>query len=85
MFKKKTVIIVGAGASKEAELPLGYELKNQIAELTKFTFGPSLNEARRTMASNMGTMIFIMSFADPRSSLNMLGVSDRRAQKFLAG
>ena len=39
MFKKKTVIIVGAGASKEAELPLGYELKNQIAELTKFTFG----------------------------------------------
>lgn len=31
MFQKKTVIVVGAGASSEANLPVGHELTGQIA------------------------------------------------------
>jgi hypothetical protein len=36
MFKKDTVVVVGAGASFEAGLPLGLELKASIAKLTRF-------------------------------------------------
>lgn len=39
MFKKKTVVVVGAGASKEANFPLGWELKNAIAAAAQFRFG----------------------------------------------
>ncbi len=36
MFKPNTVLIVGAGASKEVNLPLGPELVEQIASLVEF-------------------------------------------------
>lgn len=36
MFKSKTVFVVGAGASKEANLPIGKELTQKIAELVNF-------------------------------------------------
>ncbi len=39
MFNKKTVIVVGAGASKEANLPTGYELKQRIATILDIRFG----------------------------------------------
>jgi NAD-dependent SIR2 family protein deacetylase len=38
MFRSKTLFVVGAGASSEAGLPTGYELKNKIAELLNFHF-----------------------------------------------
>lgn len=38
MFNKKTVIVVGAGASKEAKLPTGKELKSTIASLLDIRF-----------------------------------------------
>jgi hypothetical protein len=38
MFLDKTVIVVGAGASFEAGLPLGHALKSSISKLTKLTF-----------------------------------------------
>ncbi|WP_296203141.1 SIR2 family protein [uncultured Hyphomicrobium sp.] len=38
MFLDKTVIVVGAGASFEAGLPLGQELRGLIAKLTNFLF-----------------------------------------------
>lgn len=33
MITKRTVIVVGAGASKDLNLPLGFELQNSVAEL----------------------------------------------------
>jgi hypothetical protein len=39
MFNSKTVIVVGAGASHEAGLPTGHELKKRIAELLDIRFG----------------------------------------------
>jgi hypothetical protein len=38
MSNKKTLYIVGAGASKEAGLPTGYELKEKIASLLNIIF-----------------------------------------------
>jgi hypothetical protein len=38
MFKKPTVIVVGAGASAELSLPTGAELKQKIAEGLRFRF-----------------------------------------------
>ena len=38
MLNKKTVIVVGAGASKEVNLPTGYELKQKIASILNITF-----------------------------------------------
>jgi hypothetical protein len=38
MFQKKTLIVVGAGASKEVGLPTGAELKEKIASLLDITF-----------------------------------------------
>lgn len=38
MFNKKTFIVVGAGASKEANLPTGYELKQKIATILDIQF-----------------------------------------------
>lgn len=41
MVNNKTVVVVGAGASKEANLPTGRELKKQIAKLLDIRFeGP---------------------------------------------
>ena len=44
MFNNKTLIVIGAGASKEAGLPTGYELKQRIADLLdiRFRFSPLL-------------------------------------------
>lgn len=38
MFEKKTVIVLGAGASKESGLPTGQELKDQIVQLLNIKF-----------------------------------------------
>jgi hypothetical protein len=38
VFKQPTVFVVGAGASKEYNFPLGSDLKNQIAEAVRFRF-----------------------------------------------
>ncbi|SFJ16539.1 hypothetical protein SAMN04515648_2958 [Phyllobacterium sp. CL33Tsu] len=38
MFKKKTVFVVGAGASKEVNLPVGVELKSIIADKVDIFF-----------------------------------------------
>lgn len=38
MFNKKAVIVVGAGASKEAGLPTGQELRTRISNLLRFRF-----------------------------------------------
>lgn len=38
MFGRKTLLIVGAGASKELQLPLGTELAQQISRLLYFKF-----------------------------------------------
>lgn len=38
MFNGKTVIVLGAGASKEVGLPVGYELKNEIRSLLDMKF-----------------------------------------------
>lgn len=35
---KNTVFVIGAGASKEANLPTGYELKNIISDLLDMRF-----------------------------------------------
>jgi hypothetical protein len=35
MFQSKTLFVVGAGASKEAGLPIGEELTDRIATLLK--------------------------------------------------
>lgn len=43
MFKSKTVFIVGAGASHEAGLPVGDQLKNEIVELLNFRFNDENN------------------------------------------
>jgi len=46
MFKSKTVFVLGAGASKEANLPIGTELKEQIAEALDIRFDFSSSEPR---------------------------------------
>ena len=38
MIKKKILIVVGAGASKEGNLPAGYELKKKIATILDISF-----------------------------------------------
>ncbi len=38
MFNKNTIIVVGAGASKEANLPTGHELKQKIASVLDIRF-----------------------------------------------
>lgn len=38
MFSKRTMLVVGAGASKEVELPIGSELAENISELLTFRF-----------------------------------------------
>jgi len=38
MFQKKTLIVVGAGASNEGNLPTGYELKERIAKILDIRF-----------------------------------------------
>ncbi|NML72742.1 hypothetical protein HHL25_01255 [Rhizobium sp. S-51] len=43
MFFKKTVFVVGAGASKELGLPIGNELKDQIARKLHITFPDGFN------------------------------------------
>ena len=39
MFKKPTVVILGAGASHECGMPLGANLRNEIASGLNFYFG----------------------------------------------
>jgi hypothetical protein len=39
MFRKSTVIILGAGASFECDMPLGGTLRNEIAKGLNFRFG----------------------------------------------
>ncbi|MGZ5501774.1 MAG: hypothetical protein ACXWEW_11555, partial [Nitrososphaeraceae archaeon] len=41
---KNTVFVMGAGASKEAHLPTGYELKNIISHLLDIRFDGSINQ-----------------------------------------
>ncbi len=38
MFNKNTLIVVGAGASKEVNLPTGHDLKQRIASILDITF-----------------------------------------------
>jgi hypothetical protein len=38
MFNKKTVLVIGAGGSQEANLPTGKELKDRIASLLDIRF-----------------------------------------------
>ncbi|NOZ75692.1 MAG: hypothetical protein GXO90_10050, partial [FCB group bacterium] len=38
MVRKKSIIILGAGASQEVGLPVGSELKNSISELLDIRF-----------------------------------------------
>lgn len=45
MFKSKTVFIVGAGASCEADLPSGDKLKGQIASLLDIRFDDGWNQS----------------------------------------
>ncbi len=42
MFKRKTVFVVGASASKEVDLPVGDELKNSIASKVNIGFNDRL-------------------------------------------
>lgn len=53
MFDKKTVIIVGAGASKEFGLPTAYELKTKMATMLdiKFAGGARLDAGDNLVAS----------------------------------
>ena len=46
MFARKTVLVVGAGASREVNLPTGVELADKIASLLgfKFSFGTNIEE-----------------------------------------
>jgi hypothetical protein len=56
MLNERTVIIVGAGASFEYELPLGYALKNNIAKLVNFKFddwGERLVSGDKTLWRNI--------------------------------
>src|SRR5258707_10670754 len=41
MFKSKTLFIVGAGASQEADLPTGVQLRDTIAKKLDLTFNPA--------------------------------------------
>lgn len=43
MFPRKTVFIVGAGASKELNLPMGDELKTRVGNAVAFTFPDNYN------------------------------------------
>ena len=38
MFRAKTVLVIGAGASAEVGLPMGPQLLQQIVQLTNMTF-----------------------------------------------
>ncbi len=38
MFRSKTLFVVGAGASKEVNIPIGTELAEEIANLLYFEF-----------------------------------------------
>ncbi|CCB65236.1 hypothetical protein [Hyphomicrobium sp. MC1] len=38
MFSRKTLLVVGAGASSEVKLPVGEELANEIASLLRYKF-----------------------------------------------
>lgn len=38
MFRNKTLLVLGAGASKEANLPTGFELKQKIASILNIRF-----------------------------------------------
>jgi hypothetical protein len=52
MFKQKVVFVVGAGASKEYNLPLGSELKDRIATAVRFRFEHGLR-----MVSGSGNIL----------------------------
>jgi hypothetical protein len=77
MFKPNTLLVVGAGASAEAGLPLGTELVEQIAGLVKFERDsltgrlPELNEFVREM----------MNYAGPER----IGQYERAAAQMIAG
>jgi hypothetical protein len=44
MFNKKTVVVIGAGASQEVKLPTGMDLKEQIATLLDIRFEDGLTK-----------------------------------------
>ena len=46
MFKKKTVFVVGAGASKELGLPVGDELKKHISKAIDISYRDGFNLSR---------------------------------------
>ncbi|ESY51721.1 MULTISPECIES: hypothetical protein [unclassified Mesorhizobium] len=50
MFKKKTVFIVGAGASAEVDLPMGDALKGRIGKALGFTFPDGFNPKEGNLA-----------------------------------
>src|SRR5215210_4935155 len=45
MFRRKTLFVLGAGASWEAGLPLGWQLAESIAELMDVRRDNTMNEA----------------------------------------
>ena len=45
MFRSKTLFVVGAGASKEVNFPIGTELTEEIAQLWDFEF--DLNQLKK--------------------------------------
>ncbi len=45
MIERNTVFILGAGAGKDVGMPLGDDLKQQVAELLDFGFGTTAEEA----------------------------------------
>lgn len=59
MIKSKTVFVVGAGASKELHLPVGDELKRQLAEKLdiKFEYGNQLVGGDRFIAEALRVLV----------------------------
>ena len=64
-MKKKTVFVIGAGASKEFELPTGNELQGQIAKLVDIRFSdrrlvsgdPQIFDICKQRSSNHGELV----------------------------
>lgn len=56
---RKTVFVVGAGASSELNLPTGAELKSQIGDLLKFSYSGSgqIKQGDEHIYSAMRTVI----------------------------
>lgn len=67
---RKTVFVIGAGASKEANLPTGLELKNTIAKLLDIRFSDGYNQKSGDYTICEALRLFVKEESNQNCNIN---------------